>query len=368
MHSGSGNMQVKVLLDPSSETDAGGVAPDLIASVTFRVPLAGLLKVTQEAKGNQGDMVLVRVRAVNREYSLLETCDGTEVELHEGALILGALGTRKALQGFSGGPPSELKPGMELSLLNRGGVIGECTAFHRDLGWPTQLEYLGTVSHNGQPANLANFALPLVNGPISSVPVVLVLGTCMNAGKTTVCKEIVKLFVKKGFSVNAGKIAGVGCLRDPIVMKESGAQQALSFQDFGVPSTAHVESVAPIARSMVHYLSESKPDFIILEMGDGVLGGYQGASLFEDREFMSSCVSMIMCANDLMGGWGGLQWLSQKDLRDYPMLISGPVTDSAEGIRYVEENWAVPAGNAYDGAGTICTFVLESLMPWLKSE
>jgi hypothetical protein len=98
------------------------------------------------------------------------------------------------------------------------------------------------------------------------------------------------------------------------------------------------------------------------------LGGYQGASLFEDREFMSSCVSMIMCANDLMGGWGGLQWLSQKDLRDYPMLISGPVTDSAEGIRYVEENWAVPAGNAYDGAGTICTFVLESLMPWLKSE
>ncbi len=361
-------MQVKVLLDPTSEADAGGVAPDLIASVTFRVPLTGLLKVTQEIQGRQGDVVLVRVKTVNQEYSLLETRDGEEVPLHEGDLVLGALGTRKALQGFSGSPPSELVPGMELYLLNRGGVIGECTAFHRDLGWPTLVEYLGTVSHNGRPANLEDFALPLVDEPDSSVPVVLVVGTCMNAGKTTVCKELVKLFGKKGFSVNAGKVAGVGCLRDPIVMKESGAGQTLSFQDFGIPSTAHVESVAPIARSMVHYLSESKPDFIIVEMGDGVLGGYQGASLFEDSEFMASCVAMILCANDLMGAWGGLQWLSQKDLRKYPILIAGTVTDSAEGIRYVEENWDLPAGNAYDGAGKICTFVLESLMPWLKSE
>ena len=361
-------MQVKVLLDSTSETDSGGVAPDLIASVNFRVPLTGLLKVTQEEKGRQGDVVLVRVTSVNQEYTQLETPDGDNVAFQEGALILGALGTRKALQGFSGGPPSDLKPGMELYLLNKGGVIGECTAFHRDLGWPTRLEYLGTVSHNGQPANLENFALPLVNEPNSSVPVVLVLGTCMNAGKTTVCRELLKLFAQKGFSVNAGKIAGVGCLRDPIAMKESGALQTLSFQDFGIPSTAHVESVAPIARSMVHYLSESKPDFIVLEMGDGVLGGYQGSSLFEDSEFMSSCVSMIMCANDLMGAWGGLQWLSQKGLREYPMIISGSVTDSAEGIRYVEENWDLPAGNAYDGAGTICSFVLESLMPWLELE
>ena len=96
-------MQVKVLLDSTSEADAGGVAPELIASVTFRVPLTGLLKVTQEIQGRQGDVVLVRVKTLNQEYSLLETRDGEEVPLHEGDLVLGALGTRKALQGFSGG-------------------------------------------------------------------------------------------------------------------------------------------------------------------------------------------------------------------------------------------------------------------------
>ena len=361
-------MHAETLLDSTSEKNVGEMIPDLISSVAFRIPLADSLKVTQEKEGKEGDVVLACVKSVNREYSELEIRSGENVALHEGALILGALGTRKALQGFSGGPPSALKPKMELYLLNKGGIIGECTSFHRDLGWPTKLEYLGTVSHNGQPANLEDFALPLVNQSTSSTPVILVLGTCMNAGKTTVCNELIKLFVGKGFSVNAGKIAGVGCLRDPISMKKSGAQHALSFQDFGIPSTAQVDSVGPIARSMVHYLSESKPDFIILEMGDGVLGGYQGASLFEDPEFMSCCASMIICANDLMGAWGGLQWLSHKDLRKYPILISGSVTDSAEGIRYVENNWDLPAGNAYDGAGKICTFVLESLMPWLKSE
>ena len=361
-------MQVKVLFDPTSASQSEGVSPDLIASVTNRVPLAGLLRVTEEKTARHGDVVLVKVKEVNTDYSSLETLDGEEKTLAGGELMIGVLGSRKALHGFSGHPPSELKPGMELHLLNRGGVIGECTAFHRDLGWPTQLEYLGSVSWNGQPANLGDFALPLVPEPSLKVPVVLVVGTCMNAGKTAVCRQLLRMFTNKGFSINAGKIAGVGCLRDPLAMRENGAREILSFQDFGIPSTAHLDTVAPIARSMVHYLSESHPDFIVLEMGDGVLGGYHGSSLFEDEQFMRCCVSMIMCANDLMGVWGALQWLSQQGPRKYPVLISGPVTDSGEGIRYIEEHWDLPAGNAREGTGKICTFVLESLMPWLKSE
>ena len=39
-------MQVKVLLDPTSDSQVDGVSPDLIASATHRVPLSGVLKVT----------------------------------------------------------------------------------------------------------------------------------------------------------------------------------------------------------------------------------------------------------------------------------------------------------------------------------
>ena len=119
-------MQVEVLLDSTSDSQVDGVSPDLIASATHRVPLSGVLKVTEEKTARHGDVVLVRVKKINTDYSLLETLDGEEKTLAGGELMIGVLGSRKALHGFSGDPPPELKPGMELHLLNRGGVIGEC--------------------------------------------------------------------------------------------------------------------------------------------------------------------------------------------------------------------------------------------------
>jgi len=131
-----------------------------------------------------------------------------------------------------------------------------------------------------------------------------------------------------------------------------------------------VENLALVARSMVHYLAQDGPDFILLEMGDGILGGYQVASVFKDTEFMEHSLCTLLCANDLMGVWGAVQWMNQHTnvpQARRPALISGPVTDSGEGINYIEEHWGIPAANAFDSAGKICTLLLESLMPWLKS-
>ncbi len=344
--------------------------PDLYASSVARMNLETPLSVVSGGECDEGDVVLVRVREVNTAYPTIETTEVKEVVLEKGNLLVGVLGNRKALRGFSGRPPLYLRPGSLLHLLNKGGVIGECTAFNRDLGWPAQVEYLGTVAIDGRPLNLKHRALPLIDSPLPSIPVILVMGTCMNAGKTTVCKQILRLFSEKGFTVHAGKVAGVACLQDTQGMKKTGAKKVLSFMDFGLPSTTEVESLVPVARSLVHYLAEGKPDFILLEMGDGILGGYQVASVFENTEFMETSLCTILCANDLMGVWGAVQWMNQHSSVPHarrPALISGPVTDSGEGIRYIEEHFGIPGANAFDSAGKICTFLLESLMPWLKS-
>jgi hypothetical protein len=71
-----------------------------------------------------------------------------------------------------------------------------------------------------------------------------------------------------------------------------------------------------------------------------------------------------------MGVWGAVEWMGKHSSVPHarrPALISGPVTDSGEGIRYIEDHFGIPAANAFDSAGKICTFLLESLMPWLKS-
>ena len=343
--------------------------PDLIASAASKVALPDPLRIAATEVPHHGDIVLARVQQVNSAYPNLETASAREVPLREGNVMLGTLGVRRALYGFSGELPSRLDSGSPLHLLNKGGVIGECTAFHRALGWPARVEYLGTVMNNGRALNLCDGGLELKTGPLPETPLVLVMGTCMNAGKTAVCKQILSLFTERGFSLNAGKVAGVACFRDLAGMKQAGAKKVLSFHDFSLASTAQVSDLAPVARSLVHHLAESEPDFIVLEMGDGILGGYQVSSLFRDREFLERGLCIVLCANDFMGVWGSLQWMTQQgyDPREHPVLVAGPVTDSAEGIRYIEENLAVPAANVFDSGGKLCTFIRELLMPWSKS-
>ncbi len=268
-----------------------------------------MVSVIPYAECDEGQVVLVRVREVNQAYPNLETVEMKEVAVQPGDLLVGVLGNRKALRGFSGKTPGHLRPGSMLHLLNKGGVIGECTAFNRDLGWPAQVEYVGSLTRNGsgRPLNLRDKALPFVSGPMPSIPVIMVMGTCMNSGKTTVCKQILRLFASKGFHVNAGKVAGVACLQDTAGMRRAGAKKVLSFLDFGLPSTTEVESLSPVARSLVHHLAEDDPDFILLEMGDGILGGYQVSTVFQDREIMEASLCTMLCANNLMGVWGAVQ-------------------------------------------------------------
>jgi len=340
-----------------------GLLADYISSSAGTVDLSLPIKTCQNPQPLPGDLVVVCIREVNPAYPMLELPDGTELSLTRGNIIVGALGSRKALHGFSGRVPSELQVGQQLHLLNKGGVIGECTAFHRDLEWPTQVEYLGTVIQGDGKVNLGDSALPLVEGPLPKTPLVLVLGTCMNSGKTTVCTRVIEAFVARGLRVNSGKVAGVACRQDLLAMSRSGAERVLSFHDFGLASSSDVDSLVPVTRSLVHHLASPDTDFIVLEMGDGILGGYHVSTLFADAELFDRQVCRIVCANDLMGVWGSLQWMEQNVQEGCtgPILISGPVTDSGEGVDYIERNWSVPAANPFDSPGKLCSFVQKSL-------
>jgi hypothetical protein len=299
----------------------------------------------------------------------MEIAEGRNVRLREGMKIVGALGARRALHGFSGRLPGRLAPGSVFHLLNKGGVMGECTAFHRALGWPAELEYLGTVFHEDSFLSLQDGSLPMVPLSLPRTPVILVLGTCMNSGKTAVCKQIINLFSQRGFTVNAGKVAGVAACADLVAMRKSGAGRVLSFHDLGLPSSAHLSDLSPVARSLVQHLSSPRPDFTLLEAGDGILGGYHVDSLMRDEQLLERIVCAVLCANDLMGVWGSLEWLRQhcQEPQELPLLVSGPATDSAEGIGYIERNFQVPAANAFESSGKLCTFILERLIPWSRS-
>jgi hypothetical protein len=110
-----------------------------------------------------------------------------------------------------------------------------------------------------------------------------------------------------------------------------------------------VGDLAPVAKTIVGKLNESAPDLIVLELGDGILGGYSVESVFDDAELRGAMAALVYCASDYVGAWGGVELLKRRGLT--VDLVAGSVTDSQMGEDYIEGEFNVAAGNARrDGA------------------
>ncbi len=87
----------------------------------------------------------------------------------------------------------------------------------------------------------------------------------------------------------------------------------------------------------------------MLELGDGILGGYAVDTLFDDAELRDATAAFVFCASDYVGAWGGIELLRRRGIK--VDLIAGSVTDSQMGQDYIETEFGVPAANARrDGA------------------
>jgi len=181
------------------------------------------------------------------------------------------------------------------------------------------------------------------------VPLVVVAGTCMNSGKTVAAVEIVRQAVNAGLKVAAAKLTGVACLRDTLNMEDHGAFATASFLDCGMPSTVGVDDLAPMAKGVLNHLSDLDPDLIVVELGDGVVGGYGVESILRDTEINNAIASLVFCASDYVGVIGGVEVLRRLGLAID--VVAGSVTDSAMGEEFVTSRFGLKAGNARrDGA------------------
>jgi hypothetical protein len=155
---------------------------------------------------------------------------------------------------------------------------------------------------------------------------------------------LIKQATRVGLRVAAAKLSGVACLRDTLNMADHGAFATASFLDCGLPSTVGAGDLAPIAKAIIHKLNQDSPDLIVLELGDGILGGYAVDSLFDDSELREATAALVFCASDYVGAWGGIELLRRRGIEID--LIAGSVTDSQMGEDYIEAEFGVPAANA----------------------
>jgi hypothetical protein len=305
-----------------------------------------------------GDVVAVRAEAEKRVYGEVELAEGRMAKIFRGDIIVGALGARRALKGFVGCRPTELRPGDTLAILNLGGVIGVAeSSSHPDLGAPCPVEFLGFVAdRDGAVATVASAAIKAPDD-VPLPPIVAVSGTCMAAGKTRAACEIIHELSAGGRRIHGAKLTGVACLRDLLVMQDHGACRTSSFLDFGLVSTVGTSHIERYGRMVLRHLGSDDPDLVILELGDGILGDYGVLEVLKDlRDLMAV---HIVCATDPVGAWGAQTYLAEEGIRID--VVSGPCTDSVVGVRFVQNVLGLPAVNACASPGRLGEVVNDML-------
>jgi hypothetical protein len=181
----------------------------------------------------------------------------------------------------------------------------------------------------------------------------------MAAGKTHAACAIVRGLTERRWRVGALKLSGVAAQRDLHRMRDHGALGALSFLDAGHPSTADLADLAPMARGLLNAVARHGVDVVVVEMGDGIIGGYGVASFYADGGLRSAIAVHVMCANDLVAAWGAATLAAQ--MGRAVDVMSGPATDTIVGERYVEDELGVAAANARTGAQRLVALVATRL-------
>ena len=343
------------------------IIADKIASVAQHRALKRKLQVSADIPCDEGVLVAVEILNNKASYNTLELTSGRMAKVRRGDIIVGALGHRKALFGYSGHLPAQLSPGDTVQVLNIGGVIGICDSVNANSGQPFDATVLGAVldfpylgERIGVPARVGSDKLDF-DAPVSTgnVPVVALAGTCMDSGKTAAACAIISRLRHLGFTVDAFKATGVSLRRDILAMEDAGARNTSIFTDLGVVTTT-AENGPPVTRMMMTQLAEEKPDAIVFELGDGLLGAYGVEAILKDTGIQQALTCLVLCANDPVAAWGGVRLL-REEFDCEANVVTGPATDNRVGKELIVERLGLPAVNAITHGFELGDVVIDAL-------
>lgn len=284
-----------------------------------------------------GDLILARVTMLG-QHRRIENIHGRRGDLYVGDEIIVAYGNRYAPDQFEAYIPDNLDP---CHLVAGGGIAALATCRHASVKAPTSIEVIGAlVCADGRPLNVGDFATATAPaGPLSAPSrpplVIAVVGSSMNAGKTTTVAGIVHGLTRAGFRVGAAKLTGTGSGGDLWSMRDAGAALAVDFTDAGHASTFQVEpeELGRVTMSLLAQLAADKADIAVVEIADGLLQD-ETARLIELGHHKGWFDGVVFAAADAMGAAFGCRWLADRKI--VPLAISGLVSASPLAAREAE--------------------------------
>jgi hypothetical protein len=343
------------------------VVVDKIASVTQACGLSHELRIATDIPCEEGMVVVVEILNNKSTYNTLELTSGRMAKVARGDVVVGALGHRKALFGYSGHIPTTLKPGDVIQMLNIGGVLGICDSATPDKGKPFDCKVLGAVltfpylgERIGVPAKAGYKALDYdAVLDVRGIPVVALAGTCMEAGKTAAAAAIIARMRHRGLVVDAFKATGVSLRRDILAFEDSGARRTMIFTDLGIVTTT-AKCGPALTRTMLNEMAAGQPDVIVFELGDGLLGTYGVQSILSQADIKTALSAVALSANDPVAAWGGVKLLRER-FGIEPAVVTGPATDNLVGVEIIREQLNVEAYNAISNPADLGDHIISRL-------
>ncbi|MEU6654799.1 DUF1611 domain-containing protein [Streptomyces sp. NPDC046900] len=286
-------------------------------------------------KPQLGDLVAAKVTALGA-HAHTEDVHGRSVSLYPGDILVGAYGNRYATDFFEGYLPE----GTAVHLLTAGGLIGTVVSAHTRRDPPTELEVIGALTdHLGAVLSVEDFAIPTPAAAVPGLGTLVVLGSSMNAGKTTTMAAIVRGWRRAGLTAGAGKITGSGSGKDRWMYIDAGATAVLDFLDFGLPSTFGypLERLRATMFGVRDGLVDQGAQAVALEIADGLLQTETAA--------LATCLAgfadgIVLAVADALGASAGSDILAALDV---PIrAVSGRVTASPLASREAAATTGIP--------------------------
>lgn len=330
-------------LDPVIPLPRGRMSVAKRAFTTRRVDLDLAVGLITAAAPRAGDILLAQVVRIG-QHQRLEDPHGRRSAMYEGDHIIVAYGDRYAPDQFEAHVPETLGA---CDLVAGGGVASGVIAKSDKVRAATRIQPVGILTDGtGRRLNTADFAVPVQqdaeNSKAKTHKIIAVVGSSMNAGKTTAMAALVQGERRAGRRVAALKITGTGSGGDMWSYHDAGANICLDFTDAGHATTHRLtddERIDILERLVARARSMPDLDTIVIEVADGLLFG-ETERLVLDPAFRSTVDAVVYAAADAMGALSGAEWLLQNGL---PLrALSGAFTASPIGIAEVASRSSLP--------------------------
>lgn len=297
--------------------------------------------------GRIGDIVIAKL--IKPEIAEIELPDGRIGVCYKNQFIVGALGYRESTISYVGKIPKKgiiinFKNRRKLSLLSKSGLMGDLifkSAYYQS---PPKLESISLFRYMNDVLNLKNFAISSLNDLKNLAPLIIIVGSSSECGKSTIASHLIRGLVNQNFKVAAAKLTGAGSIRDKLKFIDSGAFPVYDFVDSGLVSTPDSSSILTHVRFVLNkIMEESEPDLIIIELAGSILVEANKAIL-SNKEIIKKLKGIIFVANDEIGAIGGIFILRNK-YNITPLCVSGKATDTIAGVKYITKETGIPAIN-----------------------